>query len=49
MTRDAGYDPVCAGPLENAAMQEQFLPLVFAIKEAEGVPFLYRMAPPDEL
>jgi 8-hydroxy-5-deazaflavin:NADPH oxidoreductase len=49
LTRDAGYDPVCAGPLENAAMQEQFLPLVFAIKEAEGAPFFYRMAPPGEL
>jgi predicted dinucleotide-binding enzyme len=49
LTRDAGYDPVCAGPLENAAMQEGFLPLVFAIKEAEGEPFFYRMAPPADL
>jgi predicted dinucleotide-binding enzyme len=49
LTRDAGYDPVCAGPLENAAMQEGFLPLVFAVKEAEGQPFFYRMAPPAEL
>jgi predicted dinucleotide-binding enzyme len=49
LSRDAGYDPVCAGPLENAAMQEGFLPLVFAIKEAEGEPFFYRMAPPENL
>ena len=42
LTRDAG-------PLENAPMQEGFLPLVFAIKEAEGEPFFYRMAPPGEL
>ena|SRR5689334_10921021 len=49
LTRDAGYEPVCAGPLTNAAMQEGFLPLVFAIKEAEGEPFLYRMAPPERL
>ncbi len=49
LTRDAGYDPVYAGPLENAAMQEGFLPLVFAIKEAEGDPFFYRMAPPADL
>lgn len=49
LTRDAGYDPVCAGPLRNAAMQEGFLPLVFAIKEAEGEPFFYRMAQPEDL
>jgi predicted dinucleotide-binding enzyme len=49
LSRDAGYDPVCAGPLENAAMQEGFLPLVFAIKEAEGEPFFYRMATPGNL
>jgi hypothetical protein len=49
LSRDVGYDPVCAGPLESAAVQEGFLPLVFAIKEAEGEPFFYRMAPPGEL
>ena len=50
LIRDAGYDPVCAGPLKNAAMQEGFLPLMFAIsKEGGSGPFLYRMAPPDQL
>lgn len=50
LTRDAGYDPVCAGPLENAAMQEGFLPLMFAIsKEGGGGQFFYRMAPPEQL
>jgi predicted dinucleotide-binding enzyme len=50
LTRDAGYDPVCAGPLKNAALQEGFLPLMFAIsKEGGSGPFFYRMAPPDQL
>jgi predicted dinucleotide-binding enzyme len=50
LTRDAGYDPVCAGPLKNAAMQEAFLPLMFAISKEGGYgPFFYRMAPPDQL
>jgi 8-hydroxy-5-deazaflavin:NADPH oxidoreductase len=50
LIRDAGYEPVCAGPLENAAMQEGFLHLMFAISKEGGTgPFLYRMAPPDRL
>jgi predicted dinucleotide-binding enzyme len=50
LTRDAGYDPVCAGPLQNAAMQEAFLPLMFAIsKEGGNGQFFYRMAPPEQL
>ena len=50
LNRDAGYDPVCAGPLTNAAMQEQFLPLVFAIAKEGGTgQFFYRMAVPAEL
>jgi predicted dinucleotide-binding enzyme len=50
LTRDAGYDPVCAGPLKNAALQEGFLPLMFAISEEGGTgPFFYRMAPPEQL
>src|SRR5215212_6137850 len=31
LSRDAGYDPVFAGPLENASLQEGFIHLVFAI------------------
>ena len=49
LNRDAGYDPVYAGDLENAAAQESFLGLVFAINQAGLGPFVYRMAPPDEL
>ena len=50
LNRDAGYEPVCAGPLGNAAMQEAFLGLVFAIAEEGGTgQFLYRMATPENL
>jgi hypothetical protein len=40
---------VHAGPLENAAAQESFLRLVFSIAQGGMGPFLYRIAPPDEL
>ena len=49
LTRDAGYDPVYAGGLENASAQEAALALWFAIAQAGMGPFLYRMAPPDQL
>jgi predicted dinucleotide-binding enzyme len=49
LDRDAGYEPVYAGGLENAATQEAFLGLVFAISQGGMGPFVYRMAPPDEL
>ena len=49
LNRDAGYEPVYAGPLENAAAQENFLKLVFAINQGGMGAFLYRMAPPDQL
>ena len=49
LIRDAGYDPVYAGGLENAGTQEEFLKLMFAINQAGIGPFLYRMAPPDQL
>ena len=48
LNRDAGYEPVHAGPIENAAAQEAMLGLIFAIGEDLG-PFLYRMAPPNQL
>jgi predicted dinucleotide-binding enzyme len=48
LSRDAGYDPIYAGGLENAGLQEQFLRLVFAINQGGLGPFFYRMAPPDE-
>jgi predicted dinucleotide-binding enzyme len=44
---DAGYDPIYAGDLGNAHVQEELIKLVFAI--AQSGPFFYRFAPPDEL
>ena len=46
---DAGYEPVYAGPLENAALQENFLKLEFAINQGGLGRFFYRMSPPDQL
>ena len=47
LNRDAGYEPIYAGGLENAAIQESFLRLVFAINQGGLGAFFYRMAPPD--
>jgi 8-hydroxy-5-deazaflavin:NADPH oxidoreductase len=49
LCRDAGYEPVRAGGLENASAQEAVVPLWFAIAQSGTGPFLYRMAPPDQL
>jgi 8-hydroxy-5-deazaflavin:NADPH oxidoreductase len=49
LNRDAGYEPVCAGGLENARMQEAFLGLIGAINRGGLGQFVYRMAPPDQL
>jgi 8-hydroxy-5-deazaflavin:NADPH oxidoreductase len=46
LSRDAGYEPVYAGGLENARAQEDFLQLSGAITQNIGR-FLYRFAPPD--
>jgi 8-hydroxy-5-deazaflavin:NADPH oxidoreductase len=46
---DAGYDPVYAGPLENAGEQERLIDLIFAINQGGMGPFFYRIAPPDQL
>jgi hypothetical protein len=48
LNRDAGYEPVYGGPLENARIQEDFLQIVVAISNDVGQ-FFYRMAPPDKL
>ena len=48
LIRDAGYDPISAGGLDKAAVQEQGIGLIFAVSQASG-PFFYRMASPDEL
>jgi predicted dinucleotide-binding enzyme len=47
LNRDAGYDPVYVGPLENAAAQEDFIKVVFGIVQSGTGQFLYRIAPPD--
>jgi predicted dinucleotide-binding enzyme len=49
LNRDAGYEPVYAGPLENAAAQENFLKLMFGINQGGMGSFFYRIAPPDQL
>ena len=47
LIRDAGYEPVSVGGLENARALEDFVPNLFAKLEA-GRTF-YRFAPPGEL
>src|SRR5215208_2882207 len=49
LNRDAGYEPVYAGSLENAAVQETFIKITAGIRRGGMGPFLYRMAPPDRL
>jgi hypothetical protein len=49
LIRDAGYEPVYAGGLENARMLEDHLGLLFAVNQAGLGPFFYRFAPPGEL
>jgi hypothetical protein len=47
--RDAGFEPVCAGSLANAAAQEAMLTLAFGIAQEGGMgPFFYRFAPPAQ-
>jgi 8-hydroxy-5-deazaflavin:NADPH oxidoreductase len=49
LIRDAGYEPLHAGGLENASTQEATVKLWFAISGSGMGPFLYRMAPADQL
>lgn len=42
LIRDAGYEPVPAGGLENARKLEDALPFVFAVRQTAGEPVLYR-------
>jgi 8-hydroxy-5-deazaflavin:NADPH oxidoreductase len=49
LIRDAGYEPAHAGGLENASVQEAGVKLWFAVAQSGMGPFLYRMAPPDQL
>jgi hypothetical protein len=49
LIRDAGFDPVYAGGLENARALEDHLGFLFAINQAGLGRFFYRMARPGEL
>lgn len=49
LIRDAGYDPVNAGGLEQARMLEDHLALLFAVNQAGLGPFFVRYAKPGEL
>ena len=49
LIRDAGYEPVYAGGLENAAAQEAAIKLWFGINQGGLGPFFYRFSPPGEL
>jgi predicted dinucleotide-binding enzyme len=48
LNRDAGYDPVYTGPLENAPRQESIVDVIFAIADGLG-PYVYRFAPIEQL
>jgi predicted dinucleotide-binding enzyme len=48
LNRDAGFDPVYAGDLGTARVQEDALALIFGINRGGLGPFFYRFAPPDE-
>ena len=48
LIRDAGFEPVSAGGLENARAVEDFLGIIFAVRGQSG-PFFYRIAKPEDL
>ncbi len=50
LIRDAGYDPVYVGGLDEArALEEHFLQIMFPVVKAGMGPFFYRIAKPGEL
>jgi predicted dinucleotide-binding enzyme len=49
LIRDAGFDPVLVGGLDQARAVEDLLGVVFAISQAGLGPFFYRIARPGEL
>jgi 8-hydroxy-5-deazaflavin:NADPH oxidoreductase len=49
LIRDAGYEPLHGGGIENAPASEAFLRIMFAINQDGMAPFYYRMAPPDQI
>ena len=49
LSRDAGYEPVFAGGLEQARVLEDAVGLFGAIRRAAGEPYFHRFAKPGEL
>lgn len=49
LIQDAGYEPVYAGALDRANLQESAIQLFFGINQAGLGPFFYRFAAPGEL
>jgi predicted dinucleotide-binding enzyme len=47
LNRDAGYDPIYTGPLENAPIQESMLKLWLTMAKGGLGQFFYRIAPAD--
>ena len=48
LNRDAGFDPICAGPSRTPRSRRASSTLVFAINQGGMGPFFYQMAPPDQ-
>ncbi|MCL5735629.1 MAG: dinucleotide-binding protein [Actinobacteria bacterium] len=48
LIRDAGYEPVYAGGLENAAALEHAMEILGAVRAQSG-PFVYRISQPEDL
>lgn len=47
--RDAGFEPICAGSLANAAAQEAMVAIAMGIAKEGGMgQFFYRFAPPSQ-
>ena len=49
LSRDAGYEPVSVGGLDQARSLEDHLGLVVAVTQGGLGPFFYRYATPGEL
>ena len=48
LNRDAGYDPIYVGPIEQAGAQEALVGVIFVIGQGMGE-FVYRMAPIENI